>query len=241
MDEDEIRKSAALEDRHWWYAGKRAVVRRKARPLTPGRALDVGAGSGGNTAVLRELGWDVHAIEYSPAAAELCLARGIPVVRADARAVPFPDASFDLVLSTDLWEHVEEDDVVAAEAFRVLRPGGVLLLAVPSGMALWSGHDLALGHVRRYERAGLVDLVTRAGFRVVDLDSWNVLLRPVVRLRRRGRTTSESEMEHVHPLLNTALRAVVAVEAALPVERLPGVSLVLRAVKPGTGPGRARA
>lgn len=232
MDEDEIRKSASLEERHWWYAGRRALIRRKLRGLRPGRALDVGAGSGGNAAVLRELGWDVSALEFSPAAAELCAGRGIPVVRADARALPFPDASFDLVMSTDLWEHVDDDRTVAAEAFRVLRPGGALLLAVPSGMDLWSGHDLALGHVRRYERDELLTLVRGAGFDVLDVGGWNVLLRPVVRLRRRTQVESASEMEHVHPVVNTALRAVVAVESVLPVERRRGVSLVLRAVKP---------
>jgi len=232
MDEDEIRKSAKLEARHWWYAGRRALIRRKVEPMPRGRALDVGAGSGGNTSVLRELGWDVAALEYSPAAAELCRGRGIPVVRADARRLPFADARFDLVMLTDLWEHVDDHRAVAAEAFRVLRPGGALLVAVPSGMDLWSGHDVALGHVRRYEREELVDLVAGAGFEVVDVGSWNVLLRPVVRLRRRKHTESASEMEQVHPVLNAGLRAVVAVESMLPVERFRGVSLVLRAVKP---------
>lgn len=234
MDEDEIRKSAALEDRHWWYSGRRALIRRKVRHIPAGKALDVGAGSGGNTAVLRELGWQVAALEYSPAAAVLCAGRGIATVRADARRLPFPDEHFDLVMSTDLWEHVDDDRTVAEEAFRVLRPGGALLLAVPSGMDLWSGHDVALGHMRRYERQELVDLVTGAGFRLVDVGSWNVLLRPVARLRRRGRTTAESEMEPVHPVLNAGLRAAVAVESALPVERFRGVSLVLRAVKPSS-------
>jgi SAM-dependent methyltransferase len=232
VDEDEIRKSAALEDKHWWYAGRRALIRRKVRHLAPGRALDVGAGSGGNTAVLRDLGWDVAALEYSPAAAELCAGRGIPTVRADARRLPFPDEHFDLVMSTDLWEHVDDDKTVAAEAFRVLRPGGALLLAVPSGMDLWSGHDVALGHVRRYERQELVDLVTGAGFQLVDVGGWNVLLRPVARMRRRRRVTSESEMEHVNPVVNAGLRVAVGLESVLPVERFRGVSLVLQALKP---------
>ena len=99
-------------------------------------------------------------------------------------------------------------------------------------MKLWSGHDVALGHVRRYERDQLVSLVERAGLDVLDVMSWNVLLRPVARARRRRRVTSESEMEPVNPVLNAGLRLAVGAERLLPVSRLPGISLVARAVKP---------
>jgi SAM-dependent methyltransferase len=163
---------------------------------------------------------------------ELARRRGLEAVRADARALPFPDATFDLVLSSDAWEHIEEDDVVASESHRVLRPGGVLFVMVPADMALWSGHDVALGHRRRYERDELVSLVEDAGFRVDDVSGWNVLLRPLARARRRRRTTSQSEMEPVNPLLNLALRAAVWLEARLPVRHRRGVSLVLRATRP---------
>ena len=231
MDEDEIRKSAVLEQRHWWYAGRRAMVRRELAGLPAGRALDVGCGMGGNSAVLRDLGWQVAALDFSPAATEAAQARGLAVLRGDAQHLPFPDGTFDLVMSTDAWEHIEDDALVATEAHRVLRPGGHLLVAVPAGMDLWSGHDVALGHHRRYERAQLVSLVEDAGFRVDDVFGWNVLLRPVARLRRRNRDDSQSEMEAVNPLVNAGLRTVVAVEAVLPVRRRRGISLVLRATR----------
>jgi SAM-dependent methyltransferase len=233
LDEKEIRKSAALEQRHWWYAGRRAVVRERVRGIRPGRGLDVGAGSGGNTQVLADLGWSMTALEHSPAAAGLARSRGLDVVRGDATALPFADASFDLVMSTDVWEHIEDDGAVAREAFRVCRPGGRLLVAVPAGMDLWSAHDVALGHARRYEREQLVGLVERAGFVVHDTMGWNVLLRPVAKARRRRRATgSESEMEEVQPVLNAGLRTVVRLESWLPVKGLPGISLMVRAYRP---------
>ena len=231
MDDEEIRKSAALEDRHWWYAGRRAMLRRLVAPVAVGRALDVGCGSGGNTEVLRDLGWDVTGLEYSPTAAELARSRGLDIVQGDATSLPFADASYDLVMSTDMWEHVQDDVAVARESARVLRPGGRLLVAVPCSMKLWSGHDVALGHVRRYEKQGLGVLIEGAGLEVVDLHSWNVLLRPVARMRRRT-NTSESEMEETSAPVNTLLRAALAVESALPVHRLPGISLVALARKP---------
>ena len=74
MDEEEIRKSAALEERHWWYAGRRAMVRRELAGLPAGRALDIGCGSGGNSDVLRRLGWQVAALDYSEEATAAALA-----------------------------------------------------------------------------------------------------------------------------------------------------------------------
>jgi len=232
VDEAEIARSAALERKHWWYAGRRALVRRELANLPAGRALDVGCGPAGNSAVLRDLGWDVTALDYVHDSAVLAARRGLDAVRSDARRLPFADASFDLVLSSDAWEHIVEDDEVAAESFRVLRPGGRLLVMVPAGMDLWSGHDTALGHVRRYEKDQLVALVAGAGFGIDEVFSWNVLLRPVARVRRRRRTECASEMEPVNPLVNAGLRAAVALESVLPVRRRRGISLVVRATKP---------
>jgi SAM-dependent methyltransferase len=76
VDDAEIARSAELEARHWWYAGRRALVRRTARSWAAGRAIDVGCGSGGNTAVLRELGWQAVGVEYSPTGAALAAGRG---------------------------------------------------------------------------------------------------------------------------------------------------------------------
>ncbi len=232
MDAEEIAKSAALEHRHWWYAARRALVRRTAGAWPAGRAVDVGCGMGGNTAVLRDLGWQAVGVEYTDTGARIAAGRGIPVLRGDGRRLPVADASVDLVMSTDAWEHIDDDTAVARESARVLRPGGRLLVAVPAGKDLWSGHDLALGHVRRYERDELAALITGAGLVLDDLWSWNVLLRPVVRARRRHRHTAQSEMEDVAPVLNAALRATLALERALPVRRLRGVSLVAVAHRP---------
>src|ERR1700722_11843873 len=202
MEAAELRTLAEVEDRHWWYKERRSLLARELRHLgTPGLALDIGAAGGGNTRVLRAHGWRPVALEYAPTAAQIARERGIDVVRADARELPLRTGSLDLVTAFDVLEHIEEDYLVAAEITRVLRPGGTALIAVPADMALWSAHDTAVGHVRRYTRGTLADVVVKGGLVIEEMWSWNVLLRPVVRLRRKS--ANGSDLGKVNPLVNT--------------------------------------
>jgi SAM-dependent methyltransferase len=227
MEATEVRKLAELEDEHWWYRERRHLLAKAITGLTPGRALDVGAAGGGNTRVLRDHGWDAVALEYGEDGAEVAAGRGLATVRADATSLPVADSSLDLVVAFDLLEHLHDDDAAVAEVHRVLRPGGTYLIAVPADPRLWSDHDEAVDHVRRYTRAGLVDLLERGRFEVESVQSWNVLLRPVVAMRRR--TSSGSDLDDLHPVVNFGLRTIITAERYLPVKNLPGVSLWLRA------------
>ena len=130
-------------------------------------------------------------------------------------------------MAFDLLEHLDDDDAAVAEVHRVLKPTGTYLVAVPADPRLWSEHDEAVDHVRRYTREGLLDLLQRGGFEVTDVRSWNVLLRPVVAMRRR--TSSGSDLENLHPVVNLGLRTIITAERYLPVGGLPGVSLLVRA------------
>jgi SAM-dependent methyltransferase len=231
MEATEIRKLAALEDRHWWYRERRALLARALRKLgSPGRALDVGAAGGGNTRVLRAHGWRALALEYSRPGAEVASERGLDVVRADLCRLPLADRSMDLVVAFDILEHVEQHVQGAAELRRVLRPGGTALIAVPCDMRLWSAHDVAVQHVRRYDRETLADTVTSAGLVIDKLWSWNTLLRPLAAWRRRSSTGSD--LGTLPAAVNLGLSAIIAAERYLPVESLPGVSLMLRAHRP---------
>jgi SAM-dependent methyltransferase len=235
VEATEIRKLAALEDTHWWYRERRALLARALRRLAasggkPGRALDIGAAGGGNTRVLRAHGWRPVALEYSEDGARVAAERGLNTMRADARLLPMRSASLDLVVAFDVLEHIEEDHLAAAEIRRVLRPEGTALIAVPCDMKLWSAHDVAVGHVRRYDRASLRAVVEKAGLAVDELWSWNVLLRPVAAWRRRKSTGSD--LDELPSVVNFGLTTIIAAERYLPVKALPGVSLVMRAHRP---------
>jgi SAM-dependent methyltransferase len=229
VDVAEIDKLARLEQRHWWYAERRRILRNILRERrTGGWAADIGAAAGGNTSVLDSLGWRPLAVEYSETGAALARSRGLRVSRGDAHALPMQDGSLGVVTALDVLEHLEDDHRAAREFRRVLRPDGVLIVAVPADPALWSAHDDAVGHLRRYEPASLRALLTGAGFDIERLWSWNVLLRPVAAMHRKK--SSGSDLEAVPVVLNAALRAVVAMERILPVGTRRGVSLFAVAV-----------
>jgi SAM-dependent methyltransferase len=231
MEAAELRTLVEVEDRHWWYWERRNILARELRRIPqPGTALDIGAAGGGNTRVLRAAGWRPMALEYAPTAAVAARERGLDVLRGDAREIPVRTSALDLVTAFDVLEHIEEDYLAAAEITRILRPGGTALIAVPADMALWSAHDEAVGHVRRYTRETLTSVIAKGGLVIEDLWSWNVLLRPLVALRRRSSTGSD--LDDVNPVLNTALRALIAAERYLPVRSMPGVTLFLRARRP---------
>lgn len=231
MEAAELRTLAKVEDRHWWYKERRNLLAQQLRRLpAPGLALDIGAAGGGNTRVLRAHGWRPVALEYASTAAQIARERGIDVVRGDARELPMRTGSLDLVTAFDVLEHIEEDYLAAAEITRVLRPGGTALIAVPADMALWSAHDEAVNHVRRYDRDGLTQVITKGGLVVEDVWSWNVLLRPVVKLRRKS--SEGSDLDDVNPIINAGLTTIITAERYLPVKSLPGVTLFLRARRP---------
>ncbi|MDH2424130.1 class I SAM-dependent methyltransferase [Sphaerisporangium sp. TRM90804] len=231
METTLIHRTVDIEDRHWWFRERRAIVARELRRLgRPGRALDIGGAGGGNARVLAEHGWDTLVADYSPAAVELARERGLSAVHADARCLPLPGAHFDLVMAFDVLEHIQEDNRAAGELVRVLRPGGTALIAVPCDMALWSAHDVSAGHVRRYTRESLAGLLTGEGLVIDRMWSWNVLMKPVVALRRRRLTGSD--LDEPPRLVNAGLTAVIVAERYLPVKSLPGVSLMVRAHRP---------
>jgi SAM-dependent methyltransferase len=231
MKPAELQLLTSLEDRHWWYKERRAILTRELRRLpATGQALDIGAAGGGNTRVLQSHGWRALALEYSDSVADVAKARGIHAINGDARNLPLASDTCDLVTAFDVLEHIDEDYLAAAEVARVLKPGGTALIAVPCDMALWSAHDDAVGHVRRYTKPELINVIEKAGMTVETVWSWNVLLRPVVALRRKSSTGSD--LDEVPPLLNAALTAIIVAERYLPAKSLPGVSLFLRARLP---------
>lgn len=173
MRAEEHDELADMESDYWWHVGRRHLIRSllEARlPPDPNRrVLDVGCGAGGNLGLLAEFG-DVLGAEPAGPGLDGCRARGLGpdrVVEAGAERLPFDDESFGLVTALDVIEHLDDDLGALKEMRRVLRPGGHLLLTVPAYRFLWSVHDEALGHRRRYMASEIHRLLNAVGLTIL--------------------------------------------------------------------------
>lgn len=168
MDTELIQAEERLEAEYWWFVGRRVILDRLLRRfLRPARlAVDVGCGSGRNLEVLARHARSVLGADCSAAAVQLTAARGFPVVQADGNLLPLADWSVDLLTALDVLEHMDDDVRTLTEFHRVLQPGGHVLLAVPAYRFLWSEHDEALRHRRRYLASELHIKLTNTGFEV---------------------------------------------------------------------------
>ncbi|MGH7185448.1 MAG: class I SAM-dependent methyltransferase [Pseudomonadota bacterium] len=228
---------AAVEETHWWFVGRRKLFARELTNLAipaGARVLDIGSGTGANLRLLRQIGMPgVVRLDQSEVAIRFCEARGFsPVRRGDIRRLPFEDASFDLVLATDVIEHVEEDARAVAEIRRVLAVGGFALMTVPAFPSLWGLQDDQSHHKRRYRRERLKELLTRAGLEIRKIYYFNYLLFPAVwaarQVIRLVKPKIESENQVNTPLINRVLGLIFALDVATAPKLRPpfGVSIL---------------
>lgn len=228
---------------HWWYVARRRIladlIRRKIGPGSESRILEIGCGTGHNFEMLARFG-DVDGLEVDDAArataqealGRLVLSAPLPNLRG------LPDAAWDLICALDVIEHVEEDRASLARMAALLRPGGAILLTVPALPWLWSAHDEANHHVRRYTGSTLRAAIAEAGLRVDAIGYFNSLLFPIAAAKRvignaTGATGSDDDLPPAP--VNALLRGVFTLErhlmgrVSLPI----GVSLFAIARVPG--------
>jgi len=118
-----------------------------------------------------------------------CLAfdlEGVPILQFDMVKCPFPDESIDAVIMLNVLEHIENDIEAVSQAYRILKPGGKLILEVPAGPSLYDAYDKYLLHYRRYRMNGLRKLVCRSGFEVLHRSHLGFFFYPVFRLIKKG-------------------------------------------------------
>ncbi len=236
MDRIIYDRMAEHDSQHWWYRARRkvlaSVIAREISMPKGARILEIGCGTGHNLGMLGSFG-TVDAIEIDPASRAIAAERlGKPV--SDA---PLPElagvaeASYDLIALLDVLEHIADDHAALVAIAKRLKPGGRILLTVPAHPWMWSGHDVANHHQRRYTKSGFRSAIEGAGFRITTFSWLNALLFPAaVAQRLLARATGKEGSDDALPPapVNAVFEFVFGLEAQL-VGRLPlppGLSLI---------------
>lgn len=236
MDRAVFDRMAEQDQAHWWFVARRRILARliaeRIAPPPGARILEIGCGTGHNLDMLGQFG-TVDAVELDDHARALAERRlGRPVMKARLPELAgVADGSYDLVALLDVLEHVEADRPALAAIARTLRPGGRILLTVPANPWMWSAHDVAHHHFRRYDRAGLKAVIADAGLGIDLLSPFNTLLFPLAAAARlAGRAAGKTSSDDAIPPapLNRLFTGLFGLERYL-VGRVPlpaGVSLV---------------
>lgn len=242
------------EDNHWWFASRTRALKAVMDRLLPKkpdfRLLDVGCGAGNMIHHLSHYG-QVKGLEIDPRPVKMAHQRGYDVDQFDAtQPMPFADHTFDAVTALDVIEHNQDDLAILADSYRLLKPGGHMIITVPALMWLWSHNDEINAHFRRYTAADLKQKLGQTGFIIKRVTYNNFFVFPLaatlILLRRFAKAKPELashhldeaeyqvEMEPASPPVNSLLTWVGQIEAAL-ISRLDlpiGTSLIAVGQKP---------
>ncbi len=214
-----------VEQSHWWHIGRRKIlagfVAEICRAVIDRRAriLDVGCGTGANLLMLSKYG-DAEGVDVSEDALAFCRERGLDKVKLGAaEELPYDDGTFDLVTAFDVVEHLDDDLAGLSEMRRVLRPGGRVLLFVPTFMFLWGLQDDVSNHRRRYRLSQLRRVLEQAGFEIERTTYANItFFLPILLVRKLMRLTgikAESENTINVTALNGVLGRLLGMESSI--------------------------
>jgi SAM-dependent methyltransferase len=250
---DEFQALVDYDERHWWYRGRRRVLHAALGKLAlpeGAQVLDAGCGTGRTMTELGGYG-EVHGFDLNPAGVEYAKGLGLADVRvARVEEIPYEDDSFDLVTCLDVIEHTPDDRRSLHELLRVTRPGGWLVVTVPAYQLLWSSHDVANQHYRRYRRSQLAVAGEAAGWEPRAWTYFNTVLfapgaavRLLERLRRPDKRRGRPNVALTPRSWDGVLLWPMRIEAGLIRRgaRLPvGMSLMMVFRRPAAGTAPAR-
>lgn len=191
METAQFRLHADIEQRHWWFVARRMIIRDLLAATVPPSSdrlvVDIGCGTGANIASLAS-GYRCLGADSSPEAIKLARQRFSGV---EFRVGAAPEVIGDTwpkvcaVLLMDVLEHVADDRTMFASIWRAAPQGCVFVITVPADPKLWSPHDEAFGHFRRYTAEQLIDLSRGRSAETLLISHFNARLLPPIRWARR--------------------------------------------------------
>jgi SAM-dependent methyltransferase len=223
MKGDFEKKYHSVEKKHWWFVGRREIILALARKYYLGRKrikiLEIGCSGGPLLKLLVSRGYShVVGIDNSKEAIQLCKERGFKdVFLMDGVSPQFDCEEFDLIIASDVLEHIRDDEKAVKEWKRVLKKEGVIICFVPALRALWSKHDEDNEHCRRYAKKDLKDIFVKNEFKIIRSSFWNIaLFLPTLFYRSLTRTflktSSKYQLQKSNYALNWLLTQLLRLE-----------------------------
>jgi len=254
MYQHEYEEMYRLEDFYWWFVGRRRLVceilRNESADGERLKILDVGCGTGANMLAFSAYG-AVHGVDPASQAVTFCERRKVSEVKqASVEDLPYPDSFFDVVTILDVLEHTDNDLAALKEVRRVSKPDALIISTVPAYGFLWSEHDEALQHRRRYSAHEVRNKMTVCGFDVerssyfVTLLFWPIFLMRIFQGLAKDSTSPKTAIHVLPAWLNSLLLGLLDIERwMLRGFNLPfGVTIVATArVGKKTAPGETPA
>jgi SAM-dependent methyltransferase len=189
MELNEFEKMYQDQRRHWWYLSRQRIITDYIKRFyfndSNLRILDIASACGANLGYFSKFG-KVIGTDISPESLKFCRINDSSLfVQGDAHNLPFVDNSFDIALGIDCLEHFENDTEVVGQIYRLLKSGGRFVITVPAYMQLWSTHDEAFHHLRRYTVSEVRKILITNGFNVEFSTYWTFSLLPLVYVFRK--------------------------------------------------------
>jgi len=225
LEEYELRYHK-LEENHWWCRARRDIIEKLLAEMPKSaKILEVGCGGGALLKSLQSKGYkNAMGLDISRNAIRTCSKRGVRNIKlADAIETGYEANSFDAVVASDVLEHIENEGMALGEWRRILKHNGKLFVFAPAFNFLWSEHDLANKHFRRYEMKALAKLLHKNGFAVERLGYWNFLLSlPISAMRLLEKAAgigekpdsgkAKDQLRQQNPFSNNALLQLMLLE-----------------------------
>ena len=172
MNDQEYEKLYKFEQYYWWHIGRKVILKSLLQRLLvnkQGQILEIGCGTGGNLKILSNWGKTLG-IDNSAKALDFCKKNGLDnILFENAEKMDFSGESFDLIVALDVLEHIKEDGKVVRKAWKALKQNGYFIITVPAYQFLWSEHDRALKHYRRYTASNLAKILQEANFNIIKM------------------------------------------------------------------------
>ena len=179
MDASFELKYHRLEDHHPWFVARREILHDLLKVVPrDGAILDVGCASGVLLQEIEQKGYsNLSGLDISPQAVELSKERGLKnIYLMDGADPKFPPDTFDCIIASDIFEHIDQEKTTINNWKKILKENGIIICFVPAFNFLWSRHDRANHHFRRYTRARLARLFNASGLTVIRSSYWNFFL-----------------------------------------------------------------